>query len=125
MASRGFTLVEVLVTMALMAAILPVAMRGISIAITTAAASRHRVEAATLGQAKLTEIVALSTIQLDSSQLGSSGDFGEAYPTYTWSSRIVDDPTVGVTHVTLTVNWLERGTQQALDLSTMVQTPTQ
>lgn len=122
---RGFTLVEVLVTMALMAAVLPVAMRGIQIAISTASTSRHRVEAATLGQAKLTEIVAMSTIQLDSTELGSSGDFGEAYPGYTWESRTVDDPTVTITHVTMTVHWSERGAQQSLDLSTMIQTPTQ
>lgn len=120
----GFTLIEVLVTMALMAAILPVAMRGISIAISTGSSARHRVEAATLGQAKLNELISLATVNLDTSQLGSSGDFGEAYPGYSWTSRMVDDVNLGVSNVTLTVTWLERGTSRTLDLSSMVQIPT-
>lgn len=122
--AAGFTLIEVLVTMALMAAILPVAMRGISIAISAGSSARHRVEAATLGQAKLAELVSTATIEFDTSQLGSSGDFGEAYPGYSWSSRVVDDVNLGVSNVTFTVSWLERGSTRTLDISTMVMIPT-
>lgn len=117
---RGFTLIEVLVTMSLMAVVLPVAMRGISIALNSAGAARHRVEAATLGQAKLNEIVALANIQQDYSQLGGSGDFGEAYQSYTWQMVTSDDANLGVTNVTMTVSWIERGGRASLDLSTMV-----
>ena len=118
---RGFTLVEVLVTMALMAAILPVAMRGISVAITTASTARHKAEAATLAQSKMNELTATYLIMQDTSVIGSGGDFGEAWPNYTWTSVASDDTQLGVTQVTLTVSWMERGGQRTYELSTMLQ----
>jgi type II secretion system protein I len=117
----GFTLVEVLVTMAMMAAILPVAMRGISLAITTASTARHKAEAATLAQSKLNELTTTYLIMQDTSVVGSSGDFGEAWPGYTWASTSSDDTQLGVLQMTLTVNWLERGGQRSFELATMLQ----
>jgi len=117
----GFTLVEVLVTMAMMAAILPVAMRGISVAITTASTARHKAEAATLAQSKLNELMSTYLLIGDTSVVGSSGDFGEAWPNYTWTSTSSDDTQLGVTQMTLTVTWTERGGQRSYDLSTMLQ----
>jgi len=118
---RGFTLVEVLVTMAMMAAILPVAMRGISVAITTASTARHKAEASTLAQSKMNELASTYLIMQDTSVVGSSGDFGEAWPGYTWTSTSSDDTQLGILQMTLTVNWLEKGGQRSYELSTMLQ----
>ena len=47
---RGFTLVEILATLALVAIILPVAMSGISLALRVADESRRQTEATALAQ---------------------------------------------------------------------------
>jgi general secretion pathway protein I len=119
----GFTLVEVLVTMALMAVILPVAMRGISIAVATASSARHKSEAAMLAQSKLNEIVADVTILGETTQVGSSGDFGETWPAYRWSTTTMDDSTLGLSHLTISVVWTERGHERTFEASTLVQYP--
>ena len=56
--SRGFTLIEVLVTMLLLALVLPLVMNGITSASSTASESRRRNEAAGLAEEKLDEIIA-------------------------------------------------------------------
>ena len=107
--------------MAMMAAILPVAMRGISVAITTASSARHKAEASTLAQSKMNELASTYLIMQDTSVVGSSGDFGEAWPGYTWTSTSSDDTQLGILQMTLTVNWLEKGGQRSYELSTMLQ----
>ena len=49
----GFTLVEVLASLALVAVILPVAMEGVSLAVGAAGLARDRIEAASLAETKL------------------------------------------------------------------------
>jgi type II secretion system protein I len=119
----GFTLIEVLVTMALMAVVLPVTMRGISVAIATASSARHRAEAATLAQSKLTEIVADVTMMGETSQMGSAGNFGAAWPDYSYTTLTSDDAELGLSHLTIVVSWIERGKQRTFTASTMVQYP--
>src|SRR4051812_32907857 len=55
---RGFTLVEVLATVAFIAIVLPVAMQGISLSVRTAGNARKQAEAAILAQSKLDETLA-------------------------------------------------------------------
>src|SRR4051794_29563395 len=57
-AGRGFTLVEVLATIALIAIVLPVAMYGIQLCLQTSSAAKRQAEAATLAEGKLQELVA-------------------------------------------------------------------
>ena len=52
----GFTLIEVLATMLLLGIVLPVAMRGVSVALSAAGTARHLSEAAVLAEAKLNEL---------------------------------------------------------------------
>ncbi|HVT90926.1 MAG TPA: type II secretion system protein [Tepidisphaeraceae bacterium] len=118
----AFTLIEVLVTMGLMGIVLPVAMRGISISIAAASYARHAAEASTLGQSKLNEIVA-SLMNTQSMSVSDSGDFGPAWPDYTYRSTQTYDSDLLLTTVTLTVIWNERGQQRTMDLTTMVADP--
>src|SRR5947209_4673020 len=85
----GFTLIEVLAALMLVAIVLPVAMRGVSVATAAASAARHRNEAAALAQSKLDEL--LANMQTQQTQMSSSmsGDFGGDWPEYQWSAELV------------------------------------
>jgi prepilin-type N-terminal cleavage/methylation domain-containing protein len=123
---RGFTLIEVLVTMGLMGIVLPVAMRGMSLAVATASTARHKAEACTLAQTKLEEI-AQAVILDDTSNENSSGDFSDINPNftnYTWTCQSQDDTNLGITQLTVVVSWNERGEAKTFSLSTLVVIPT-
>jgi prepilin-type N-terminal cleavage/methylation domain-containing protein len=112
---RAFTLIEVLATMVMLGIVLPVAMRGVSIALATASSARHRAEAAELGSAKLDELVATG----EWSATAPSGDFGTDFPGYTWTVEMASRD-YGVTEIQLTVTWQERGQPRTLNLATLV-----
>ena len=115
----AFTLIEVLVTMVLMAIVLPVAMRGMSIAVATASNAKHKAAAVSLAQAKLNEIVQEVSAQ-DTSQENGSGDFSPDFPAYQWTCQSQNDPNLGLTELTMTVSWSERGRQKDFELSTLI-----
>src|SRR4051794_33197688 len=85
----GFTLIEVLAALMLVAIVLPVAMRGVSVATGAASNARHRNEASALAQSKMDEL--LANMQATQTQMNTnmSGDFGEDWPGYEWSAELV------------------------------------
>jgi prepilin-type N-terminal cleavage/methylation domain-containing protein len=119
-ASReGFTFIELLATMVLIAIFMPTAMRGIGLCTQLAGQSRKQIEAASLAKTKLTELMA------DSSWDGrsESGDFGSDWPAYKWTADVsnwADGTDVGVRQLDLTVTWQSRGLPRTLVLSTLV-----
>ena len=118
-ARRGFTLLEVLATLVLIGIILPSVMHGISLATIAAGEARHKVEAASLGQTKLSELIA--DYQTLNQAGASSGDFSD-YPGYTWTSTIESRDT-NLSQITVRVNWFSRGQQRYIDLASMIYTP--
>ena len=115
MRRRGFTLIEVLATMTLLAIVLPVAMRGVSIALFAADSARHRSEAASIGEAKLNTLISTGEWSVS----GASGDFGSDWPGYQWNLQTAQCD-FNVTEIVLTVTWTERGQQRSLPVATMV-----
>jgi len=111
----AFTLVEVLATLVLAAVILPVAMRGISLALTVAGESRHRMEAASLAQNKLTDLIA--TGEWQSADL--SGDFGENWPGYRWQAEVLDWDGTALRQISVSVNWTSAGRERDVALTTL------
>jgi prepilin-type N-terminal cleavage/methylation domain-containing protein len=85
----GFTLIEVLAALMLVAIVLPVAMRGVTVATAAASAARHRNEAAALAQSKMDELLATMQALQQQSNSSMSGDFGEDWPDYQWSAELV------------------------------------
>ena len=79
--ASGFTLLEVMVAMAIMAIVLVSVYRMHSQTLTMNAAARFYTQAPMLAQSKLAQLEA------DSSEIiaGDSGDFGDKFPGYTWS----------------------------------------
>ena len=114
----GFTLIEVLATMVLLAIVLPATMRAASIALAAASSARHVTEATALGEAKLNELVALNEWSQN-----TGGDFGADNPAYRWSIENVARE-YGVYDVRISVTWSESGKERKLMLSTLAYSST-
>ncbi len=111
----GFTFVEMLVTIVLIAAILPVAMRGIGLCTRLAGQSRKEIEGASLAKMKLTELMAAD--EWDSGS--SAGDFGKDWPGYRWSKEVFNWSDSMVSQVNLTVTWQSQGEERSVTLTTL------
>ena len=110
----GFTLIEVLATLLLVGIVLPVTMRGVSLALAAASNARHTAEATTLAETKLAEI----TTDTLSATTDGSGDFGPDYPGYAWASQRASRD-YGLTEIMVRVSWAERGQPKWLTISTL------
>src|SRR5438105_5398500 len=101
---RGFTLLEVLATLVLMGIILYPVMHGISLATAAAGEAKHKVEACSLAQTKLAELV--SDVQTLNQTGAGSGSFADN-PGYTWTSTIEMRDT-NLSQVSVRVSWFAR-----------------
>jgi prepilin-type N-terminal cleavage/methylation domain-containing protein len=116
---RGFTLLEVLATLVLIGIILPAVMHGISLATIAAGQAKHKVEAASLAQTKLAELI--SDYQTLNQTGGGSGSFPD-YPGYSWTSTIEQRDT-NLSQITVRVSWFSRGQERFVDLASMAYVP--
>ena len=105
--TSGFTLLEVMVAMAIMAIVLVSVYRMHSQTLTMNAAARFYTQAPMLAQSKLAQLVA------DSSEIiaEDSGDFGDKFPGYTWniatdevSSEILGEIAADLKRIDMTVS---------------------
>jgi len=114
---RGLSLVEVLASLVLVAVVLPVAMHCIALAMNASAQAGRRIEATTLAQSKLSELIA----QRDDLGGTQQGDFGEIWPQYRWSATTAsfDDR---VNTLQLTITWPGRHGDQSLTFTTLTYT---
>lgn len=111
---RGFTLAEVLVTMALLAVVVPAAMQGMSLCLDTGDRARLREQASSLAQGKLAELCAAGQYQ----QANVEGDFGTDWPKYRWQAAISSyDATLR--QVSVTVSWDRAGREHTLTLTSL------
>jgi prepilin-type N-terminal cleavage/methylation domain-containing protein len=117
---RGFTLIEVLVTLLLIGIVLPAIMHGITLAMVAGDAARHRSDAAQLAISEMAQLVA-GTQWSNTTNL--SGNFSPDWPTYSWKATVQpwdqDTSGMGIQQIDLTVNWLERGREESLTLTTL------
>lgn len=82
----GFTLLEVMVAMAILAISLVAVYRLQSQSISLAVESRFKTSAALLAQSKMAEIEAVPLLN----NRTEDGDFGPDYPQYSWRLAITD-----------------------------------
>ena len=118
-AAMGFTLIEVLATLTLVAIVLPPVMKGISLCLATAGNARSQTEASSLAQTKLTELL----MSGDLLHASLSGDFGTDWPGYRWAANVAawDDATLR--QVAVTVSWKGQGKDRSVTLTTLVYVP--
>lgn len=121
---EGFTFVEILATMALLAIVLPTVMSGISLCLSTASLAKTEAQAASLCESKLGELVTVGPLDQDS----QAGDFGADLPGYRWTAQMSDwdqAGTTGLRQLDLTVYWTFRNTERSVTLTTLVNTGVQ
>lgn len=115
---RGVSLIEVLATVTIVGIVLPVAMRGISLATTLASVTRGRAEATALAQAKLNEIALEGTTSL----LQLEGDFDDPWQAYRWSAAVDEWEEADLSEVHVSVKWNTRGHEYEVLVSTLLYT---
>lgn len=112
----AFTLVEALATLLLLAIVLPVAMRGISLAMASTGLAKQRMEAATLAQGKMDELLATGGWRNG----GLAGDFSPDEPGYQWRADVSEWNGSTLQLLTVQVRWLAQGHERAVAFDTLV-----
>ena len=84
--SYGFTLLEVMVALAVMSIVLVSVYRMHSQSLVMNTAARFYTQAPMLAQSKMVELEALSSTVFPE----ESGDFGEEFPGYSWKASMAD-----------------------------------
>ena len=117
---RGFTLVEVLATVTVLAIVMPVAMYGISLATQLAGLTRQRDVAVNLAQTKLYDLAVTGNWQNGP----LSGNFTES-PDYSWQATTIswpepNLPNANLTQLTVRVTWMAFGQVRNVTLSTLL-----
>ena len=106
--NSGFTLLEVMVAVALMAVALTTLLGSQSQSVSFANSAKFETMAALLARGKMSELVTQGSDELS----GAGGDFGEEYPGYAWEAEVSDFTIEGAESVSdylkqidLTVTW--------------------
>jgi type II secretory pathway pseudopilin PulG len=105
----------VLATLVLLGIVVPVAMRGVSVALAAAQTAKRTAEATSLAQSKLNEMIADGSWQTS----GTSGDFSPEHPEFHWTIENAS-ANYGTNEVAVRVTWTQRGQERNLTLSTLV-----
>jgi general secretion pathway protein I len=113
---RGFTLIEVMTAIVLVAIVLPTAMQGTMLCMDLAGHARRQAQAASLAQAKLAELAATRMID----EAVQTGDFGQQWPQYRWMATVEawDDPRL--LELDVSVIWTTRGRDYDVTISTLI-----
>ena len=113
---KAFTLVEVLAALTFTAIVLPVAMKGISLATTAAGEARRRAEATVLAQNMLAELTTAGVPQFSE----TSGDFAPDNPEYQWTAEFSDWQETNLKQLQVQVIWKVRGSERSVALTTLI-----
>ncbi len=100
----GFTLMEVLASLLLLAVVLPVVMSGASLSLRAAEDSRYKAQASLLAQAELSQLLAANQWELQK----MTGDFGASYPQYRWTALLTNYEDSTLLQLDVTVTWRQR-----------------
>ena len=107
--ARGFTLMEVMIAMAILAIALVAIFQSQSQSISMSTDSRFMTTASLLAQSKMVEVEAASTLDNQT----KDGDFGPDYPEYTWHLEVGDTQLPQFKKIEITVTnklFIVRGT---------------
>ena len=114
---RGFTLVEVMASMMLVAIILPVAMKGVSVALQIAGVARQRSLAASLAETQMNDLITANVWD----QTSMAGDFPDN-PGYSWTADLTEWEDTTVQQLEVSVQWTSRGQERSVTLDTLIYT---
>jgi general secretion pathway protein I len=114
-AHGGFSILEVVVALAIAAIVLPVLIRSFSQGTRNQALIENRTTALYLLKLRMSEIEMLGELEAGTEE----GEFGTD-SRFSWSSDIEESNTEGLYEVTVTVYWQERGREKSIELSTYI-----
>jgi len=112
---RGFTFIELLATVVLIAIIMPVAMQSIGLCTRLGGLSRRQIEAASLATTKMTELIVTGEWENGNQR----GNFGDDWPGYEWKASVTNWTDASVRQLELTVLWESMGRQRTVTLTTL------
>lgn len=112
----GFTFIELLATVVLIAIIMPVAMRCIGLCTRLGGSARRQIEAASLASTKLTELMTSGDWETGEKR----GSFGTDWPGYQWTADVTSWTESTVRQLDLMVSWQSQGRQRTVTLTTLV-----
>jgi len=118
MRQRGFTLIEVMAAIVLIAIVLPVVMRGISLATLVGELARRKAEAAVLAHSKLNEIVVTNLWQSGA----LSGDFGPDHPEYRWTGELTNWDRSTLKQLDVHITWGPGDQKHSVTMTTLLET---
>jgi prepilin-type N-terminal cleavage/methylation domain-containing protein len=113
---RGFTLVEVLASLLLMAIIIPVAMEGMSIASRVGMLGQRKSAAMRVAERLLNELMVEGQTQQNSAS-GTTADGDTAYP---WTMRVENWPEDAMQEMTVTVTFTVQGNNYEVSVTTLL-----
>jgi len=116
MGRRGFSLIEVLAALLLVAIVLPVVMQAFDVTTSMATLARQRTEAAALADSKINELVGTGDWKLGV----LSGDFSPDHPDYRWRADLVNWDTSTLEELDVHVIWEFHGKEHDYTVSTLV-----
>jgi general secretion pathway protein I len=93
--NKGFTLLEVMIAVAIIAIALTTLLGSQSQSVSFANSAKFETMAALLAQSKMSEI----TLQDTSALTSDSGDFGDDFPGYTWEVNVTDIAIPGINNI--------------------------
>jgi general secretion pathway protein I len=99
---RGFTLLEVMVALAIMAGVVLTVISSVNYHLSVSTRDREETIALLLARAKI-EALGLSGTKETEQQ--SEGTFAPDWPEYSWKVAAAPAPIAGVRRLTITVNW--------------------
>lgn len=100
--NRGFTLIEVLVSMVILSIAFIVLITSINQSLDMATRSKFITTSTLLAQKRIAEVISSSDAKTPGSK---EGDFGEDYPGYKYTEKIESTPLPGYYKYTLTLRW--------------------
>jgi Tfp pilus assembly protein PilV len=116
----GFTLVEAMAAILLLAIVTPALTQALGGAGQAASNARRRTEATILAQEKMSELMATGTWQGNA----LSGDFGADWPQYQWQATVQawagDTTGAGLLEIDVRVSWLNRNQMDSTTLSSIM-----
>lgn len=115
---RGFTLIEVLASLLLMAIIIPVAMEGMGVASRAGLLGQRKATAMRVAERVLNELVVEGALQSAS----GSGHAVDGDTTYPWSMRTENWSEDAMLQLTVTVTFTLQGNNYDVSLSTLLPT---
>jgi len=108
----GFTLLEVMVAMAILATIMVALLQNHAFSITLSERARNQTIAAQLARLKMTDIEMLGYPPMEDDE----GDFGDLFPGFTWRIEVDDSFFPDTREVHLIILWQEGPYPQEMDV---------